>query len=137
MRTRFNITGDLWYDVLNDSRIVSYDYSTKNEVWTVLARSYKDPGIDNLTGLKKESPPEFTVYRMDAAGIFGSVEKWDGREPLLLARYKKKYEVDRIKGRYVPRPPKLGEPIWYKGMSAGEFDALNGGLRRAQHELNP
>lgn len=115
MKFRFNINGDLWYAMLDHVALISYDYIGE-DTWTALTRSYRD-----------EDPVSFTVYKMDHEGIFHEVEKWEGREPLLLKKYKKMYCLSPLKHPYAtPKPPRTGEPVWFKGMSLFEFEEANG-----------
>lgn len=113
---RFNINGDLWYAMLDHVLLVSYDYSRQENNWVAFARSYRDED--------KHLP--FKTYRMDSNNIFRTQDCWDGREPLLLKRYKKKYGIKPGRPLRVPPPPKLGDVIWHKGMTMEDWEAING-----------
>lgn len=115
MRVRFNINGDLWYDMLDHFALISYDYSYKHNAWVALTRSYR-----------KDGAPAFITYMMDEHNVFKTLDREDGREPLILAAYKKRFDLKPDRSKTLPRPPKDPDFIWRKGMTAGEWDRLNG-----------
>lgn len=126
VRPRFNINGDLWYDVLNSVRLLSYDYSYTTERWTALGRVYKD-----------DQPPSFIIYQMDDKDIFDAVEVLTGRESRIVTAYKKRYKIKpETRFHAVPRPPKLGEPVWRKGMTRGQWEAANGPGAIEEHMMS-
>jgi hypothetical protein len=114
MKFRFTMNGTLWYDMLDHVALVSYDYSTEFKTWVAFARSYRKDGL-----------AAFIEYRMDEAGEFQTIQRMDGREPLLLAAYKRRNKIG--KQMYAtPKPPRTPDPEWRKGMTSKEWQEANG-----------
>lgn len=115
MRPRFNINGELWYDMLDHVLLVSYDYSYHDKAWVALARDYR-----------KDRDAGFIEYKANDDNVFQIVRRLDGREPLILKQYKRKYGIAKERPHATPKPPKHAEFTWRPGMTAAEWEYLNG-----------
>ena len=114
MRFRFNINGDLWNDMLDHFALVSFDYLKEEDTWVALARNYR-----------KHRKHDFTEYKMDVDGQFKTVQKLDGREPLVLSNYTRRNKIGP-QTYALPKAPKTPDFKWHKGMTAKEWEEANG-----------